>query len=338
MTGASKPTHKNSKNEGHANRYSLDSDLVDFILGITFEIWEQGQVEKIYDYYAEDVSVYSLEGMTTSAADMVRNTYDTLKSFPDRLLLADDVIGCGTAKSGFSSHRISSPMSNHGDTRFGPATGKRIQITNIADCEVNNGLITREWLIRDNLALVKQLGFDPLDSASVVAEQFDDGQIEWLASEFSRTSGNNTSFSANESQEHQDRLFAEQTLKACWLTGDRKTLERSYAPYCVLHRSPIQIHSGRDQVFQHYAEWRSAFPGANLCIDHICASPFDHSNRRISVRWSIAAMHEGRFAGIRATGKPVYVLGVTHWQVVDGRIAAEWTVFDELALLAQTLL
>jgi hypothetical protein len=35
--------------------------------------------------------------------------------------------------------------------------------------------------------------------------------------------------------------------------------------------------------------------------------------------------------------KPVYILGVTHWLLVDGRIAAEWTVFDELAVLAQTL-
>jgi hypothetical protein len=31
----------------------------------------------------------------------------------------------------------------------------------------------------------------------------------------------------------------------------------------------------------------------------------------------------------------VHVLGVTHWRVVDGRVAEEWTVFDELAVLTQ---
>lgn len=338
MTGASKTTQTNSKNADLAECYSSESTLVDFILGITFEIWEQGQVEKIYDYYAEDVRVYSLEGMTSSAATMVKNTYDTLNSFPDRLLIADDVINCGTAKRGFSSHRLTSPMTNHGGTRFGPATGKQIQITNIADCEVNNGLITREWLIRDNLALVRQLGFDPVSSASILAEQFDDRQNAWLASEFSRTSAHKDSVPAKGLQEDPIRNFAEQTLSACWLTGDRGTLELNYAPYCVLHRSPIQKHSGRDQILQHYSGWRNAFPDASLSVDHVCTSPFDHGNQRISVRWSVAAIHQGRFADTGATGKPIYILGVTHWQLVDGRIAAEWTVFDELALLAQTLL
>ena len=192
--------------------------------------------------------------------------------------------------------------------------------------------------MRDNLAQVRQLGFNPAICAGIVAEQFDDRQIKWLASEYSRTSGQENSSSASESPTDPFRTMAEETLTSCWITGNKKTLNNTYAPYCVLHRSPIQTHSGRGQVLTHYSDWRVVFPDASLSIDHVCSSPFDNANQRIAVRWSVAGIHQGDFAGARATGKPVYILGVTHWQLVNGRIAAEWTVFDELAMLAQTLI
>ena len=99
----SSKTQTDSTADKSTDSYGADSDLVDFILGITFEIWEQGQVEKIHHYYAADCEVYSLEGMTENAATMVSNTHATLASFPDRLLIADDVITTGTAKKSFSS-------------------------------------------------------------------------------------------------------------------------------------------------------------------------------------------------------------------------------------------
>jgi steroid delta-isomerase-like uncharacterized protein len=325
MTGTIKTTFSDSGSQNLETGYSSENNLVDFILGITFEIWEQGRIDNIYDYYAREVEVYSLDGMTTSATEMVDQTYATLTSYPDRLLIADDVITSGSAKQGFSSHRIISPMTNLGDTAFGPATMRKIQVMNIADCEVDDGLITREWLVRDNLAVIKQLGFDPLECSRIIAQQFDDKQTAWLSSEFARTTNSRPA-----------TVLAQDILENCWIKGDDKTLESVYAPYCVLKRAPLFIYSGREEVLRHYADWRDAFPDACLSIDHVCSQPFDGNNQRIAVRWSVAAYHKGEFAGRPASGKPVYIMGVTHWQMVDGRIAAEWTVIDELAVLAQT--
>ena len=330
--GMSSTTQTDSTADRSTDSYGADSDLVDFILGITFEIWEQGQVEKIHDYYAADCEVYSLEGMTEDAATMVSNTHATLASFPDRLLIADDVITTGTAKKGFSSHRLISPMTNMGDTVFGPDSGQKVMAMNIADCEVNDGLITREWLVRDNLAVVTQLGFNPLDCARTIAARFDTRQIEWLASEYTRTCND-----SGESGQDPTHSFARDVLEACWLTGDTEVLESTYAPYCVMHRAPLRRFSGRDQVLEHYTQWRSAFPAASLSVDHVCSQPFDQDNQRIAVRWSVAGLHEGDFTNAPASGKPVYILGVTHWQLVNGRIANEKTVIDELSVLAQTL-
>jgi len=336
MNDNSQITRTGSKNANPPESYNADSDLVDFILGITYEIWEQGQIEKIYDYYAEHVEVHSLEGITSSAATMVENTHATLSVFPDRLLLADDVITSGTAKQGFSSHRIVSPMTNLGPSAFGPATGLQVQTMNVADCEVNDGLITYEWLVRDNLALIRQLGFDPATCAGIVAQKFDQQQNAWLASEYSRTVKNNTA-SSSKTQYDPAYDFALDVLKNCWQSGDESRLASAYHPYSLLRRAPLQIYSGRDRIFKHYADWRHAFPRASLSVDSVCSQPFDEHNQRIAVRWSVAGEHEGEFANTPGTGKPIYILGITHWQVVDGRITHEWTVFDELAVLAQTL-
>jgi predicted ester cyclase len=338
MTATSKPSQNEHQSNTPTAAYGIDNDLVDYILGITFEIWEQGQVELIHAYYAENVEVFSLESMTTSATTMVNNTHKTLATYPDRLLLADDVITQGSTTLGFSSHRLVSPMSNNGESVFGPATCRQILAMNIADCEVNDGLITREWLVRDNLAVIKQLGFDPLTCAKVIAEQFDEKQINWLASEHARTSNEQAPVATNSSDAGNLHSFAQHTLSNCWVDGNNDALKAIYAPYCVMQRAPLQKYSGRDALLGHYADWRCALPNASLSIDHVCSQPFDEHNQRIAVRWSVAAHHEGEFANQPATGKPVYIVGVTHWQVVDGRIAAEWTVFDELAMLAQTLL
>ncbi len=337
MTGKLRSTRAGSDGYNPGEKYGAKTDLTDFILGITFEIWEQGQVDKIHSYYADNVEVYSLEGMTRSSARMVSNTHATLAAFPDRLLLVGDVITTGTTVQGFSSHRIVSPMTNHGNTTFGPATGRKVQTMNIADCEVNNGMVTREWLVRDNLALIRQLGFEPLDCAQTIADHFDDRQTKWLASEYSRTSDCAAAKPTAGVQIDPVLSFARHVLNSCWVTGDNAKLESAYAPYCVLKRAPLHIISGRNDVLKHYAAWRSAFPHARLCVDHVCSQPFDQNNQRVAVRWSVAGLHEGEFGDAPASGKPVYILGVTHWQLVNGRIAAEWTVFDELSILAQTL-
>lgn len=337
MSGNPKTVTDNTTLNSTGLSYGADCSLVDFILGITFEIWEQRRVETILQYYSEDVVVYSLDGITHGAATMVRQTHETLAAYPDRLLLGDDVIGTGDARKGFSSHRISSPMTHLGDSLLAAATGRSVRIMNIADCEVNDGRITREWLVRDNLALVNQLGIDPLDAARAMADRSDEELKAWIRRGFERTVRDRTS---TEEIPEADSVesFARRVLECCWVTGNPDALKAVYAPYCVMQRAPVRIYSGRERVLEHYAGWRGVFPEAILSIDHICSQPFNQTGQNIAVRWSIAGMHEGEFAGREASGRPVYILGVTHWKVVDGRIAAEWTVFDELAMLAQTLI
>jgi predicted ester cyclase len=333
------PPKHSGRFAAHPATYGTANSVTDYILGITFEIWEEGQVDSILRYYANDVVVYGLDGITRSASEMVNQTRATLEAFPDRLLLGDDVIWTGSVSRGYSSHRVLSPMSNLGATTFGPATGRSVRVMNIADCEVIDGLITREWLVRDNLALVSQLGFDPMDAARSMAEGFEPALKEWLAREFTRVTdtaadrGIPGSFAAHA----EEAEFARNVLTDCWISGDTKRLQSVYAPYSVLHRAPVRIFSGRSALLAHYAGWRKTLPDARLSIDHVCSQPFGEDGRHIAVRWSVAGSQQDSFSGCAANGQPLFILGVTHWRLLAGRIISEWTVFDELALMAQSL-
>jgi predicted ester cyclase len=328
-----------SEKQNSPPEYFGYSEVVPYILGITHEIWERRQIDSILDYYGEDIEVFSLEGITRGAKSMVKGTRDTLDAFPDRLLLGDDIIWSGNLERGFSSHRITSPMTNLGDTLFSAATGRPVRTMNIADCEISHGQITGEWLFRDNLALVQQLGIDTLGAARTIASRFDDNFLEWLGAEHERVKNGMPARALTLGEPEPDPLepFARRILEACWINGDASVLGEVYTPYTVLQRAPVRIHSGLEETLEHWSGLRHVFPNARLTLDHICSQPYGARDRHVAVRWSVAARHRGDFAGIAATGQPVYIVGATHWRIVSGCIVAEWTVFDELALMAQLI-
>lgn len=312
--------------------------LVDYILGITHEIWESRQVDRILDYYASDSLIYTLGGLVHGADAIVRNTRDTLAAFPDRLLLADAVVWSRESPGVFySSHRISSPMTNLGASGYGPATGKQVHVRTIADCLVENGVITREWLVRDNFSLVQQLGLDvhAIAKAQALLPRTPDFEA-WCSSEWARVSSSRrANVDAAETWEPaRARDFANSVLRNLWEVGDTRAFDLHYAPYAVLHDSK-PIASGRAAIAGAYETLRQVVGEASVTVDHLCVIPADFHDHEVAVRWMLAGHHRGDAWGAKATGVPLLIMGVTHWRMIAGRIAAEWTIFDKLAVLAQ---
>ncbi|MEC7962718.1 MAG: ester cyclase, partial [Pseudomonadota bacterium] len=140
------------------------TDFPDYIVGITKEIWEDRGLATLHDYYAPDIVVRMPGSVSTGNQGVIAATAATLAEFPDRTLLGEDVIWSGTPEEGMlSSHRIMSTATHLGDGMFGPATGKKLAYRILADCHAKNNAIDDEWLIRDNGAVVRQMGWDPKD-------------------------------------------------------------------------------------------------------------------------------------------------------------------------------
>jgi predicted ester cyclase len=325
--------------EDRKGAYGADDDIVDYILGITFEIWEERGVELIRQYYAEDCIVWGLDGITHGAQAVVDGTWATLEAFPDRKLIAENVIWSGSREHGYyTSHRLLSMATNQGPTIYGPATGARIRMTNIADCVIEDGVITKEWLIRDNMMFATQLSADPIRAARDMHGRRTAEHQAWLDSEHARVSAVSVPapVAGPVLPTEDPEAFAWRALSSAW-TGDRAVFDTLHAPYCVLHRSPFRHYSGRGEVFGYYEALRAILGHATFSIDHVAAQPFSSNGTDIAVRWTAAGTHEGEVMGIAPTGKPMFILGVTHWRCIAGRIAIELTVFDDLAVLSQVL-
>jgi hypothetical protein len=58
---------------------------------------------------------------------------------------------------------------------------------------------------------------------------------------------------------------------------------------------------------------------------------------RIAMRWSLTGTHSGFGHFGEPTGAPVYVMGMSHFNVTKGRVTAEYMVTDEVSIWKQII-
>ena len=144
-------------------------DLPDYILKITEQIWENKDVESIGKFYTKDIPVRSPFGVTYGNKSVINATYATLKEFPNRQLLGEDVIWNGNDVIGYhSSHRILSKGTHLGDGFYGKPSGRDIYYRVIADCACKENQVYDEWIVRDQGAMVRQIGYSPKEFAKKI--------------------------------------------------------------------------------------------------------------------------------------------------------------------------
>ena len=313
------------------------TDIVDYILRITYRIWEGKQVGLCRDYYSADCPVYTLAGYTEGAEEVTQNTIKTLAGFPDRTLHADNIVWGGDDVTGFhSSHLISTSMTHLGPSEFGPATGKHAQIQVIAHCVVRENRVVEEWLVRDNYSLAQQLGVDPLAYAQERAAQPLDPQsrfAQWLASETERVLAvpeQRAPYPDNASNEAMIAVALENIWNAK-LLGDCRVL---YAENAVLHASARSDFEGLESVQGFYLEILGAMPDARIAVDYACSNAMLDGDF-VAARWTLAGHHTGSGRWGDPTGAPLLILGESQYRLENGKVVEEWLVFDELAVLTQ---
>ncbi|MEP1470978.1 MAG: ester cyclase [Halieaceae bacterium] len=329
------PSAETGKMEGFDPEFT---DIVDYILRITYRIWEGKQTGLCNDYYSQDCPVYTLAGYTEGAEEVTQNTLRTLSGFPDRTLHADNIVWGGNDKDGFhTSHLITTNMTNLGPSEFGPATGKQAQIQVIAHCVCKDNRIIEEWLVRDNYALAEQLGVDPHDYAREQASKPLDPEstyARWLSSEHKRVihaSGERAAYpQPTESNEELIRV----ALQNIWngkLLGDSRLL---YAENARLHASAREDYDGIEKIVHFYIEVLGALPDARISIDYTCSNSM-LDGEFVAARWVVAGTHTGASLWGPPTGAPVVILGESQYRLAHGLVVEEWLVFDELAVMTQ---
>lgn len=312
------------------------SDIVDFILRCTHRIWEEKNVGLCRTHYARDAAIHTLAGPVFGAAAVTENTIATLAGFPDRTLIGENVIWSEDAPGRFhTSHRIMSRMTHGGDNEFGPATGRRALVMTIADCVCEANRIVEEWLVRDNLWLVRQLGLDPraLALTQAQADQVgDQGRHDWRRAQIARLRDGGA-----RSVITQDPAI--ERVRAMMETAIRDGMF-GLAATAMATGAEGQWPSGRRWFGR--AGWIDALcrlvaPLSDIAfaIDHVAANDLPADERAVAIRWSLTGRHARAGAFGQPTGRDILVMAVSHYRIAGETVMEDCTIFDELAIWRQ---
>jgi predicted ester cyclase len=309
-------------------------DIVDYIVRITDEIWMDRAIGYIYETYDHACTIYSSYGIVRSIEEVIAGTVQTLNAFPDGEIHHLNVAWSGDETKGFyTSHLGHSRSTNVGRTGFGPGTGRRASIRFAADCVSRDNRIFLEWLVRDNGALVRQLGFDlhetarklaaaPLTETMIVSPETRlEGQVPRQALDMP----------ADTIEGWAHHLFHD-----LW---NLRRLDRAghyYADDVIVHAGGGRVAQGLRNLQTLLIHIQAALPDAILRVENVCHSE-EADGVIVAVRWMAeGTTRAGGMLGECPEGKPVFVMGISHLRFdAAGKVIEEWMLFDELGVLTQ---
>lgn len=152
--------------------YAPYGDPREYITSWTDKIWIKRGLGHIHDHYAQDVKVHTVYGETYGLGNVISNSLQKMVAFPNRGGGHDDVVWEKRGENGFiSSHRVFNNATHLGHWTYGPPTGKDWVNRGVAHCLVQDGLVTEEWVIRDEFAVLEDLGLDPYKVGADLAKR-----------------------------------------------------------------------------------------------------------------------------------------------------------------------
>ena len=315
------------------------TDIVDYIIRCTHRIWDERDVGLIYTHYTHNCVLYGTLGTMYERESVVRETIQRLVELPDRRGMATQVIWRGDDVDGFYTSHMTHGTGRHTEYgMYGKPTGRTFVTRTVADCMIFENKIYREWVVRDNLGLLVQLGIDPqVYAADIARQKFERGETVLEVSENRRLLGRYPPESAGDVPiAHTDH--GAQVLRWLHHIYNKRMfgkISEIYAPTVQWHGPMMRELYGVAAVLQQTMRLVALVPDCAFTPQHICSVPSEEGGEKIAVRWIIDGHHLGFGPLGPPTGHRLTIMGMTHYHIVDGRIIDEWVVYDELSMLVQ---
>jgi len=310
-------------------------DFPDYIIGITREIWEERQIHTLHHYYSDDIVVRSPASVVVGNQNVIAATMATLAEFPDRQLLGEDVIWSGDSDTGYlSSHRIFSTATHARAGVYGEPTGRQLRYRIIADCAARNNQIYDEWLIRDQTAIINQLGLESKQYARDLIDR--EGGAEKCVQPLSPATDQQGGYRSSGNSNPWGQKYADILRRA--MAAEMSVIPSAYDRACALAYPGGQSEHGWSAADQFWMGLRSSLPNAEFTVDHCIGREDDLLSPRAALRWSLHGKHDGWGMFGAPTGAEVYLLGISHAEFGPYGLKREWVLFDETAVWKQIVL
>jgi len=323
------------------------TDIVDYIVRITHRIWEDQDIGYIYDTYAPGCFVYDDSGAHYGVERIVEATIGGIHGFPDTRSFADDVIWAGDDEQGFvTSHRYITTGHHLAPWRWGPATGRRVDMWGIANCVVRENEIVEEWVLYNMCSKFAQLGIDvgwaareygnelagshTADRHLPEVDRLVGGRkpIPYPASP-SRTPGQGSGFDV----EH----FVRALFHNVYNRRDLSAVDRAYAATVRWNGASGRVGCGRQDVKAMARALLATFPDLGLQVDEVYWMGNESEGFRVSVRWTALGTHRGYGLYGVPSNRRTHLWGINQLYLRGGRIIEDWMMFNEFDVMAQIL-
>ncbi len=310
-------------------------DFPDYILKITEQIWEGKDVESIGKFYTKNIPVRSPFGITYGNKSVIDATYATLKEFPNRQLLGEDVIWNGNDEIGYhSSHRILSKGTHLGDGFYGKPSGKNVYYRVIADCACKENQVYDEWIVRDQGAMVRQIGYSPKEFAKKIIES--EGGMSTASKLFDCETDKSSNYEAERYKKGSKAEKYSEILKNIFNYNYKF---EEYDRAANIFWPGNKICHGRESIKKKWNSLKAIFSNIKFTIEHVGFLEEAGQNPRISVRWFLEGTHSNDSMDYdKASNKKIFIMGINHAEFYSNSIIREWVLFDEVAIWKQILL
>jgi hypothetical protein len=221
-----------------------------------------------------------------------------------------------------------------GDGAYGKATGKRLVYRIIADCHAINNQINDEWLIRDQGAIVRQMGWDPEEFARDQIER--EGGPEVCVKPLTPATDKPGPYKGRGNDNEWGQRYADLLTRI--MNADMAVIPEAYDRAAQLEYAGGVTGHGFGDADKFWMGLRSAFPSATFKIDHIIGRDDPMMPPRAALRWSLHGKHDGWGVFGAPSGAEVYVLGLCHAEFGPWGLRRECVIYDETAVWKQIAL
>lgn len=314
-------------------------NIIDYIVRITYKIWEDRDVEYIADTYSDTSEVFDDYGLQHGCQKIISDTHHTTGAYSDIRLIADEIVWAGDDEIGYhTSHRTIIRGTNDGDSKYGPATNKEIDVLVIANCVALENEIFLEHVLYNNSSMLRQLGHDLDDLAPQLAAEPFPGwprdNATWDSLRNSTRPAQPISIAQPVDDFDVDK-FTRAAIDQLWNSRNYEAIGRVYVPDFAFKGPTDRVFSGAGSYQNFLTSISSAFPDLDVQVDEVYWMGNDKEGYLTSERWSAEGTHSGAGTYGEPTGKPVQIWGITQHRIVNGKIVQEWLLFNELDLMMQ---
>ncbi|MFM0591820.1 nuclear transport factor 2 family protein [Paraburkholderia dilworthii] len=308
----------------------------EFILGCTDEIWTARGIGRIRQYYAPELLIHTPYGSKRVGVESVMEmTLRRISSYP-RLGangIGEEVICEPRGATRFiSSHRVYNSTAQLGFSAYGPPSGKTWSARAMAHCLVDNGVIVEEWLLRDEGGVIADLGLDPDEAARALLVEHDSAVFTQPVAAPLQAGVSGQREGHGPECELVAALFDD-----VWNGRNFDHVHRYVTPQVSCETVKGRRVQRYDGYQMEIIDLLAAFPDASIRLIDVAANTSRTAGVRVAAVWVLTGTYSGNPVFGPVTHSPVSILGISHFELTDGRIRREWRGYDEIAIRAQII-